>query len=202
VDYKTGVKSLSLSNIWYGMGLQMLIYLFALERCGESYYGRPIVPAGVLYAPARESYLTLSRNITEQELLKERIKAVRRSGLILNDEEVIDAMAHSDGRAYLPVKFTKDGKATGDSLATMEQLGALAKHIDEKLIQIGHELHSGQVAADPFYRSQVDNACQYCDYRQACHFDEENGDRVRYLTKLKTHEAWQKMMGQGTVDNG
>ena len=124
---------------------------------------------------------------------------MRRSGLVLNDEEVINAMAHDDGKAYLPVRFTKDGAASGDSLATIEQLGALAKHIDNKLIQIGRELHSGQVVTDPFYRNQVDNACQFCDYRQACHFDEENGDRVRYLSKLKTHEAWQKMMEEGKL---
>ena len=49
VDYKTGRKAFSLSDVWYGMGLQMLLYLFALERSGPARYGHEIVPAGVLY---------------------------------------------------------------------------------------------------------------------------------------------------------
>lgn len=39
VDYKTGRKAFSLSDVWYGMGLQMLLYLFALERSGPARYG-------------------------------------------------------------------------------------------------------------------------------------------------------------------
>ncbi|MBQ8975748.1 MAG: PD-(D/E)XK nuclease family protein, partial [Oscillospiraceae bacterium] len=196
VDYKTGKKALSLSNIWYGMGLQMLIYLFALQKSGSGYYGSEIVPAGVLYAPAREELLSISRNSTQEEITKERIKNIKRSGLLLNDEEVIHAMAHDDAKVYLPVRFNKDGQAVGDSLATMEQLGALSRHIDKKLLEIGKELRSGKIEADPFYRSRTDNACQFCDYRQACHFDEENGDRAHWITKLKTPNAWSKIMEQ------
>ena len=43
VDYKTGRKAFSLSDVWYGMGLQMLLYLFALERSGPARYGHEIV---------------------------------------------------------------------------------------------------------------------------------------------------------------
>ena len=48
VDYKTGRKSFDLTDIWNGMGLQMLLYLFTLEEAGKALYGAEIVPAGVL----------------------------------------------------------------------------------------------------------------------------------------------------------
>ena len=35
VDYKTGRKSFDLTEVWNGLGLQMLLYLFALEERGE-----------------------------------------------------------------------------------------------------------------------------------------------------------------------
>ena len=57
VDYKTGKKSFDLSDLRYGLGIQMLLYLFTLEQEGRSYFGYPIVPAGVLYHPAREVIL-------------------------------------------------------------------------------------------------------------------------------------------------
>ncbi|MBQ8026276.1 MAG: PD-(D/E)XK nuclease family protein [Oscillospiraceae bacterium] len=196
VDYKTGRKKLSLSNIWYGMGLQMLIYLFALEKSGQAHYERQIVPAGVLYAPAREEMLSMPRGASDEEIEKQRLKSIRRSGLLLDDADVLEAMAHGEGKAYLPVKFGKDGEAAGESLASLEQLGALSRHIDQKLLEIGRELHSGKIELDPFYKSSSDNACQFCDFRQACHFDEENGDRVHRITRLKTPEVWEKITEQ------
>jgi ATP-dependent helicase/nuclease subunit B len=56
IDYKTGRKSFSLSDIYNGLGMQMLIYLFTLQKYGAARYGREIVPAGVLYAPAGRSF--------------------------------------------------------------------------------------------------------------------------------------------------
>ena len=53
VDYKTGRKSFDLTDIWNGMGLQMLLYLFTLTEEGKERFGKNIVPAGVLYLPAR-----------------------------------------------------------------------------------------------------------------------------------------------------
>ena len=60
VDYKTGRRKFDLSDVWYGMGLQMLLYLFALAENGSARYGREIVPAGVLYVPARDAMQLIS----------------------------------------------------------------------------------------------------------------------------------------------
>ena len=54
VDYKTGKKSFDLAELRYGLGLQMLLYLFTLKEEGQMLFGgHEIVPAGVLYTPAR-----------------------------------------------------------------------------------------------------------------------------------------------------
>ncbi len=102
VDYKTGRKAFSLSDVWYGMGLQMLLYLFALERSGPERYGHEIVPAGVLYVPARDVLIPADRRLSPEEAAKERAGAVRRSGLLLDDAAVLHAMEHSDTPQYLP----------------------------------------------------------------------------------------------------
>ena len=193
VDYKTGTKTFNLSDIWYGMGLQMLIYLFALKAMGKERYGMEIVPAGVLYAPAKEVLLSESRHVSDAELEKNRLKNLRRSGLILADDEVIEAMENGDDKIYLPLKKSKEGTYTGDSLATAENLGLLAKHIDEILVDISKEIFNGNVSADPYYRSQVDNSCMYCDYFHACHYSEETDGKYRTLTKLKTPDIWLKL---------
>ena len=192
VDYKTGYKSFSLSDIWYGMGMQMLIYLFALEAMGEKRYGKQIVPAGVLYAPAREVLLAESRYITDEELEKKRLASLRRSGIIWNNDIVIEAMERGS-KDYIPVKIAKDGSFTGESLVSTEQLGLLAGHIRKVILEISREILSGDISADPYFRSQIDNSCQYCDYYNVCNYDETRDGSPRRLTKLKTPEVWEKL---------
>ena len=46
VDYKTGRKSFDLTEVWNGLGLHMLLYLFALEERGEGFYGLPVEGGG------------------------------------------------------------------------------------------------------------------------------------------------------------
>ena len=193
VDYKTGKKKFDLADVWYGMGLQMLIYLFTLQKHGKRRYGREIVPAGILYAPARDAIIPVTRDMSEADIQKERAKKLTRSGLLVRDPAVIEAMEHGQVPKYLPVKFKKDGTLTESGLATLEQLGQLAGHIEKTLREMGQEMHSGVISADPFYRGQQDNACLYCDYFAACHFNESAGDRRRYLTRLKPGVVWEKL---------
>ena len=199
VDYKTGWKKFSLSDVWHGMGLQMLLYLFALEREGGSRYGREIVPAGVMYVPARDVLVSAQSNLSDEDLAAEKSKALRRSGLLLDDADILRAMERSDAPRYLPVSI-KNGAYAGDALAGSEQLGKLSRHIDQTLRSLAGELKSGSIAADPYFRSQADTACRFCDYRTACHFDEELDCR-RYLEKLSAGEVWDKI-DKEVGDNG
>jgi ATP-dependent helicase/nuclease subunit B len=187
VDYKTGKKAFSLSDVWYGMNMQMLIYLFTLAEHGKALYGKEIVPAGVLYAPAREEILPASRYISDGELENQRARKHRRSGLVLDDISVLEAMEHGTDKQYIPVKASRE---TGESLARLEQLGALSAHIDRLLLGIAASVKGGSIEAVPYYKNKTENACQFCDYRSACHFSEKDGDKRRYLKKLKPFEAW------------
>ena len=197
VDYKTGKKKFSMADIYYGMGLQMLLYLFALQSDGEALYGEKIVPAGVMYQPARTAILSADSDIDEEETEKQRNKELRRSGLVLDDDELINAWENGDDKRYIPVKFKK-GVPSEDDVASLERLGKLSGHIRKTLAEMASQLHRGNIAADPYYRGQQENACLNCDYFDACHFsDGENGEHCRYLKKLKPDVVWNMLEGGG-----
>lgn len=196
VDYKTGKKKFSLSDVWYGMGLQMLLYLFTLKEDGAARYGREIVPAGVMYVPARNSLLSMAQNPADDEAEQKHGEEARRSGLVLDNDELIEAWEHGEDKRYIPVKF-KGGKKGADSLASLERLGLLSRHIKKGLKEMAAELHLGSIAADPYYRSQQENACLNCEYYGACYFnDGENGESCRYMPKLSDAKVWGMMEGE------
>ena len=201
-DYKTGAKKFDLADVCQGMNMQMLLYLFALQKRGGDHYGvQTIRPAGVLYVPARFDIVNAASDLTDEELAALREKTVRRNGLLLADQAVLDAMEPGADKRFLPVKVTKAGdytKSAAASLASLEQFGALSRYIDETLKKLSEELKAGSVTADPWYKSGRENACARCDWREACLFDEA-GDGWRMLTKLSPEEAWERIEDHGKL---
>ena len=200
-DYKTGKKRFDLTDVWNGLGLQLLVYLFTLKDKGRALWGeREIVPAGVFYLPARAVLVPGSRGITADELRRRRDAELRRSGLVLDDPEVLEAMEHTGagGPRFLPVRVSpRTGKISGDALVSAQRLGRLERHIGRVLEEIAAELAAGDIAADPFWRGPERNACQWCDYAAACCFEEgRGGDRRRWLPTVRAEDFWRAVEGQ------
>ncbi len=168
--------------------------LFTLADEGEALYGKQIEPAGVLYLPAREAVVAGSRAMTEAERRRKVDAELRRKGIVLDDPEVLSAMEElgEGGPRFLPVRVNRAGAITGEALVSAERLGKLARHTGRILEEIGQELAAGNIAADPFWRGPEHNACQWCDYAEACHFEEgHGGDCRRWLPSVTGEEFWQ-----------
>ena len=197
VDYKTGKKSFDLTEVWNGLGLQMLLYLFTLEQRGEAYYHMPVEGAGVLYLPARDATVKGTRTMSDEKWRKELDRELTRKGMLLKDAAVLDAMEDpgEGGYRFLPLRVTKStGAISGEALASAEQLGQLGRHVERILADICQELSQGNVAADPFWRGPEQNACRYCDYAAACHFEEGRGsDGRRWAEKLDVGDFWARL---------
>ena len=195
LDYKTRKKAykFELSDVLQGRDMQMLVYLFSLTKFGKIRYNKDIEPVGVLYVPARDPVLTTSRNASKEEIDRQRIGEMRRSGLIINDPEVINAMEYGEEKTFLPVKQSKDGNFTGNSLTSPAQLELLSEHVKKMLHKAKTGIQSGDCECSPYYKSEMDNACSFCEYHTVCGFDEEMGDKRRFISKLKTDEVWEQL---------
>ncbi len=196
VDYKSGRKVFDLTEVWHGLQMQMLLYLFTLQEEGHAFFGNEeIVPAGILYAQVHEVLISGSPNMTEEDVQKETDKALRRSGLLLQDADVLDAMEHvplGQSPRFLPIRVSKKtGSISGDNLASAAQWGLLHSHIQEVLRQIAGELAAGNINADPYLHAGR-TPCDWCDYAAACHFEAGQGsDCQRYLYNVRGQKFWQ-----------
>ena len=118
-------------------------------------------------------------------------KELVRRGLILEEEGVVEAMEHGEkGLRFLPLRVSaRTGKISGDALVSAQKLGRLKKHTQQILAQICREIAGGNIDADPFWRGPAKNACQYCEFFQACQF-EEPVDRRRWVPSVKNSDFW------------
>ena len=123
---------------------------------------------------------------------------MKRSGLLLAEPAVLEAMEHDSLREphYLPLRVGRDGSLSG-SIASAAQLGKLGKYVEKLLHQIATEVRQGNIDADPCCHSEDDSFCQYCDWADACHFqDGRDGDHLRYILPVRPDEFWGMLDGE------
>lgn len=193
VDYKTGKKEFDYCDILNGIGLQMLLYLYALEEGGQTLFGEKLVPAGVLYFPARMNVLSADGKQTPEQAEKLRRSALRRKGLVLKDEDTVRAMEQAEDLVYLPCKRNKDGELVS-GVATAGQLERLRDYIYAEVGRLIDKISEGSVEPDPYNRGPADNPCRYCDYRDACQLDAYGSQRT--FRAVSESEFWEKIGGE------
>ncbi len=190
VDYKTGKKDFDYCDVFNGVGLQMLLYLFALEDSGYPALGERPVPAGVQYFPARAPYISAEGRLSPEEAQKERLSQWKRRGLLLADGAVLQAMEPGDTPKRMGYSVKKDGSLSGD-LADRGQLKMLEEYVFQILAQAVEDIASGCVEPDPYTRGSSHDACAFCPYGPVCHKAEVTGRR-NYKT-MTASRFWEEL---------
>jgi len=188
VDYKTGKKDFDYCDVFNGVGLQMLLYMFALRNSGEENLGDRPVAAGVQYFPARAPYLSADGSLEEAEAEKLRQREWKRRGLLLKDEAVLQAMEPGQKAARMDYSVKKDGTLSGD-LADREQMKLLEGYIFRYLGRLVEDIASGNVTPNPYTRGSRHNACAFCPYGSICHKETVEGRR-NYKT-MSAQRFWE-----------
>ena len=196
VDYKTGKKDFDYCDVFNGVGLQMLLYLFALEQSGQEIVGENAVAAGVQYFPARAPLINADGRLSDEDAEKARLKEWKRKGLLLRDEDVLSAMDDSDDMARLCCTRKKDGSISGD-LADRSQLKMLRRYVFAILGRMVDDIASGNVSPNPYTRGTSHDACAFCPYGSICHYKEVEGRRN--YKAMDADRFWQEV--ELEVDN-
>jgi len=176
LDYKTGSKQFNLSELSYGINIQMLLYLMSIcanpgahfrEVSGLDSDSHPI-PAGIVYLSSAMSKSQLSGfDVSDEEILEVAESKINRSGLILNDERLIHAISHSHSKDILLGVTEKNGVFSGKALVDIGQLGGIFDDLKQTLVNIGNNIYSGIADCSPMNELGQD-PCHYCTAKQIC----------------------------------
>lgn len=183
VDYKTGAKKFVLSDVDFGLNLQMLIYLYAITQKDS----QGAVPAGVLYMPAASPMINAEQDESVESIDKKRAKAYRMNGVLLDDIDVIKGM-EADGRGiYIPVTLKEEKPKKGETrdtetpltlkvdkggeyLVSKRELRMVFHRIDKLITGMAQRLFSGEIPAMPAKGTY--DACKWCPYTFACGYED------------------------------
>ena len=194
VDYKTGPKEFSLSDVLSGLGMQMLLYLVSIWKNGKERYGE-IVPSGVLYLPARAEPFFAERGEDEKKLSEKRLCSGKMDGMILDDGEVIKGMDNALSGRFIPIRVNKKSGALSGNFISLPQLEELSKKLEKIMAEMGNCLHEGKIPARPAYGKGHAQTCDWCSFSSVCR--REPGGKIRYIEKRTHGECLDILDGKG-----
>ncbi len=196
VDYKSGGKKFDLNEVFSGLNMQMLIYLFAIWRSGFRDY-KNIKPAGILYMPVNAPYAKIDRDEGQEAIAAQKHKAAKMNGMVLDDSRVIYAMDSRAEGELVPALIKKDGENSG-TLISIKQMSLLMKRVEKILADMAVSLHEGEIPVRPAFAqlttSPYHDVCKYCDYKDVCGFDEDT--KKNEIAKVKHDESLRMLGGE------
>ncbi|MCQ4725538.1 helicase-exonuclease AddAB subunit AddB [Anaerotignum faecicola] len=200
IDYKSGKKSFSLQELYYGIQLQLLIYMDEFLKNGKEIFGGEIIPGGAFYFKIDDPMLSADSKLTAEQIEEQILKKLSMSGLVLDDDKVIAAMDRNiDGTSsIIPVGYRKtDGNYTAASMvASRRTFEKLCGYTIKTAAQIGAGIKKGIIMPSP-YKNKQTTPCVYCIYKSVCGFDEnEKWFKRRKLKELSKDDVF-KLVEEG-----
>ena len=190
IDYKSGSKEFVLSDVLYGLNMQMLLYLVSIVRSKEGFY-KDSIPAGVLYFPANIKPVPGEREESEEIRKKNMYSLSKMNGMLVGDEVVIEKMDKEKQGLFLPAKFDSKGSVKGNFIS-LNQFKKLSEYMDKLIRNMGDSVQEGKIPAKPALGPTHSTTCEWCDYGEVCL--REKGE-YRYIEKMKHDDALRMISG-------
>ena len=202
IDYKSGNTSFDLVSFYYGLQLQLVVYLnAALEMERKLHPEKEIVPAGIFYYRLKDPLAEGEHGQTQEEIEDAMLKRLRPDGIVNDDPAVVEKLDTGFEKAsrVIPVSKKADGSWSAvSSVASTNQLQALSGFVQSKLETLGKEMMDGKIQVRP-YRRKKNTACDYCVFADLCGFDRKiPGSAFRQLKEFPKEEIWKRL----TPDQG
>jgi ATP-dependent helicase/nuclease subunit B len=197
IDYKSGSRKFDLAALYYGLQLQLVVYMnAAVEAEQKKHPDKTIVPAAMLYYHVADPMVEDGENLTPEQVNEKLLQELKMTGIVNENEEAVRLLdsEFTDKSDILPLERKKDGSFSAySSVMKQEEMETVSGYVNHKIRQLGREIMDGNIAVNP-YEQNGSRACTYCAYKNVCGYDERvDGFSMRKLEKLTADEALMKM---------
>jgi ATP-dependent helicase/nuclease subunit B len=197
IDYKSGSRKFDLAALYYGLQLQLVVYMnAAVEAEQKKHPDKTIVPAAMLYYHVADPMVEDGENLTPEQVNEKLLQELKMTGIVNENEEAVRLLdsEFTDKSDILPLERKKDGSFSAySSVMKQEEMETVSGYVNHKIRQLGREIMDGNIAVNP-YEQNGSRACTYCAYKNVCGYDERvDGFSMRKLDKLTADEALGRM---------
>lgn len=174
IDYKSGNKKFDLAALYYGLQLQLVVYMnAAMEMEKKKHKNKQVVPAALLYYHIDDPSVETPVELTQEEIDEQISGQLRMNGVVNSAPHIVELLDKTmEGRsAVIPVERKKDGSFSArSSVLSREELKTVSDYVSRKIAEIGREILEGKISLNPYEKGNED-ACTWCAYRKVCGFE-------------------------------
>ncbi|MGN0298691.1 MAG: PD-(D/E)XK nuclease family protein [Lachnospiraceae bacterium] len=188
IDYKTGTSSLDMTKFYYGLQLQLIVYMAAaMEIEQKRYPDKAVIPAGVYYYNIKNPLVEHPSSGGAESIEDEMLDSLKLTGLTNASPGVIQKLDHTMEEKS---KVIDKLGSRNPELAEEGDLKRMCQYALDKATEIGSDLVRGEINVLP-YEYKNKRPCSYCEFRGVCGFDSAiNGYRYRRLKNFTPDELW------------
>lgn len=197
IDYKSGSRKFDLAALYYGLQLQLVVYMnAAVEMEKKKHPHKQIIPAAMLYYHIADPVIENGQALTPEELNRKLLQELKMTGMVNENDRAISLLdgEFTDKSDILPIERKKDGSFSAySSVIKEEQMTLISDYVNHKIKELGSGILQGNIGINPCALNG-DSACTYCTYQSVCGYDTETpGYEKRELEKLSRDEALRRM---------
>ena len=201
MDYKSGHKKFDVVSFYYGLSLQLVLYMEqAVEKVKKENKKKEVVPAAMLYYTvsdpvAKGQKMTKEQvdELVEKELVMRGLVNYEDDICIKLDEELSKASYSSN---VVSVSRNKNGEFKSESeICSTQTFEKLSDYVNEKMVEIGKKIRQGEIEKKPF-KKEEQTGCTYCSYRGICGFDVSLPGYNYEKIELSEKEAMDKIVSK------
>ena len=174
IDYKSGNKKFDLAAVYYGLQLQLIVYMnVAAEMMKKSHPDKEVVPAALLYYHVNDPMIKSEEELSPEQVNDQLLKELRMNGLVNDSEEVIGLLdgSFATKSSIIPVERKSDGSLSArSSVVNRQDYEVISNYVNQKMHQFGTEILQGNIEVNPCEQGNIES-CTYCTFREICAFD-------------------------------
>ena len=173
IDYKSTDRKLDYTKVFYGLQLQLPLYLrAAIEMEEQAHPEANVIPGGLYYYGIKDPVVEVPETVTPKTPEQRVSEKLRMAGVTNSDQDAASKLdTELKGRVVPGLQFKGDGTPYADAnTASSEELRALGEFSLKKAKELAEEVVSGKIPVLP-YQYQKKNGCEYCSFKGICGFD-------------------------------
>ncbi|MBR6400862.1 MAG: PD-(D/E)XK nuclease family protein [Firmicutes bacterium] len=163
IDYKSSKREFSKTELYYGLQLQLLLYMDSYIAAHKPKEGHSLLPGGVFYFRVSNPMVEDNGDADIEKLVLEQYDM---NGLVLDSSEVLDGIGK------------RSAKGRGEKIETLdsvervsdEDFARLCADAEKIAVMLGGGILGGNVDINPS-KCGTKKGCDYCGYASVCRFE-------------------------------
>ncbi len=176
IDYKTGIQDINLTNSYYGLNMQLPIYLYLVKNNN--------IKNSEVIGFYLQKILTGIPKIDKKSIVEQKEDALKLQGYTIDEEDLIKEFdsTYDKSKVIKSLGKTQNGFNAYSKILSKRQMESLYNLVDKKIDEAKDKILNADFEIDPKRVGFNNVSCKYCKYKDICFMNQNN---VKILEEIK-----------------